>query len=169
MREDRITFALIVVLLCASNALSMTRIYKQSALTESPAVISAVAPVYPPIAATVHVSGEITVEVTLNEAGVPKLAKALNGHPLLRKSAQDAAIRWRFVASADNVKARSVRLTFIFSPVLYEAGSAALTPIFYPPYRIEVQHQEQPHIDVNVSPYQRRRNHVPYNSNQKHK
>lgn len=127
------------------------------ASTEQPIVVSAVAPVYPIAAVATSVNGSVTVEVTIDAAGKPTLAKAVEGLPLLRKASEDAAIRWRFVPNSSDVEARVVHLIFIFSFVDWDAGNATLTPVFTLPYQVEVKHQITPRIDVNVSPRKRSR------------
>ncbi len=49
-------------------------------------------PVYPPIAKVARVSGTVTVEVLVNEAGVVMSASAVEGHPLLKIAAVKAAM-----------------------------------------------------------------------------
>ncbi len=122
------------------------------AFSEQPAVVSAVAPVYPTAAFTTGVNGSVTVEVTIDAAGKVTLAKAVEGFPLLRKASEDAAIGWRFVPDSSSVNVRVARLIFVFSFVDWDTGSAALTPVFTLPYQVEVKHQITPRIDVNVSP-----------------
>jgi len=53
-------------------------------------------PEYPPLARASHVSGTVVVEVLIDETGKIVSAKALTGHPLLRKTAVDAALRAKF-------------------------------------------------------------------------
>jgi TonB family protein len=53
-------------------------------------------PIYPADARAALVSGEVVVEVTVDECGNVVMARALSGHPLLRQAAIDAAIRTRF-------------------------------------------------------------------------
>lgn len=53
--------------------------------------ISKPAPAYPPIAKTVHASGTVVVQVTVDEHGNVTDAKAISGHPLLQQAAVAAA------------------------------------------------------------------------------
>ncbi|HVG29606.1 MAG TPA: TonB family protein [Pyrinomonadaceae bacterium] len=53
-------------------------------------------PAYPPAARAALVSGEVLVEIMVDECGNVVMAKALNGHPLLRQAAIDAAMKTRF-------------------------------------------------------------------------
>lgn len=53
-------------------------------------------PVYPPIAKMARVSGTVTVQVLVNEAGVVMSASAIEGHPLLKIAAVKAAMESTF-------------------------------------------------------------------------
>lgn len=58
--------------------------------------ISKPAPPYPAIARSAHVSGAVTVQVIVDEAGKVISAKAVSGHPLLSQAATQAAYQARF-------------------------------------------------------------------------
>lgn len=53
-------------------------------------------PVYPQIARSVRAAGLVQVVVTISEEGRVIEAQAINGHPLLRQAAVDAARQWVF-------------------------------------------------------------------------
>jgi TonB family protein len=53
-------------------------------------------PDYPPIARTVHASGEVTVKVVVDEQGKVVAAQAVSGHPLLQAAAIKAAREAQF-------------------------------------------------------------------------
>lgn len=53
-------------------------------------------PSYPAAARAALVSGEVLVEIMVDECGNVVMARALNGHPLLRQAAIDAAMKTRF-------------------------------------------------------------------------
>jgi TonB family protein len=75
-------------------------------------------PIYPPIAKQINASGEVHVEVIIDEYGKVISAKAINGHPVLRSSAEEAAKKWVFKPTLlDNkaVKQPGI-LKFIFTP-----------------------------------------------------
>ena len=57
---------------------------------------SAVAPKYPAAARAVHASGPVNVQVYIDELGRVTSAKALDGHPLLRQAAENAALASKF-------------------------------------------------------------------------
>jgi TonB family protein len=76
-----------------------------------------VLPVYPQFAKQLRVSGEVKVEVTIDEGGRVIAAKAISGPNPLRPAAEDAAWKWAFKPTLLNkvpVSARGV-LTFIFT------------------------------------------------------
>jgi protein TonB len=58
--------------------------------------INRVQPAYPPIARAAHASGAVQVQVTISEDGRVIEAAVMNGHPLLRDAALQAARRWTF-------------------------------------------------------------------------
>src|SRR5262249_30560501 len=53
-------------------------------------------PDYPAIAKAAHVEGEVQVEITIGEDGGVVNARVVNGHPMLRVAALNAAKQWRF-------------------------------------------------------------------------
>ncbi len=55
-----------------------------------------VTPEYPDLAKEARVTGSVVVEVTVSEEGTVESARAVNGHPLLKDAAVDAARGWRF-------------------------------------------------------------------------
>lgn len=59
-------------------------------------VISKPVPPYPTPAKAVRAQGPVTVEILVDEQGRVVSARAMNGHPLLRLAAQQAALQARF-------------------------------------------------------------------------
>lgn len=53
-------------------------------------------PPYPAAAVAVNAQGDVTVQVTIDETGRVVSAKAINGHPLLRRDSERAAMNARF-------------------------------------------------------------------------
>ncbi|MGC2238498.1 MAG: TonB family protein [Pyrinomonadaceae bacterium] len=60
-------------------------------------------PVYPKAAKAVRASGEVKVEVEVDEKGNVTSAKSVSGHPLLRQAAEQAAKQAKFKPSAEKV------------------------------------------------------------------
>lgn len=58
--------------------------------------VSLVKPAYPAIARSVHASGQVSVQVLIDESGNVISASAVSGHPLLRSSAVSAARASKF-------------------------------------------------------------------------
>jgi TonB family protein len=75
-------------------------------------------PVYPSIAKQINASGEVQVEVMIDETGRVMTAKAVSGHPVLRSAAEDAARKWVFrptILDGKPVKQPGI-LKFVFTP-----------------------------------------------------
>lgn len=66
-------------------------------------------PQYPPIAMQAKATGSVTVNVTIDEEGNVISASAVDGHPLLRSAAVDAARRARF--SPTKLSGQPVKVT----------------------------------------------------------
>jgi TonB family protein len=117
---------------------------------EPPLVVSAVAPVYPPIARAARVTGEVFVDVEIDRDGKVTTAKAVNAHKLLEQAVVEAARRWRFVSEAKDKRERMARLTFSFVMLSEKAPISEGTSVFYPQdYKIEVRGIE--HIVITPS------------------
>ena len=58
--------------------------------------IKKVEPVYPPIARAANAQGEVRIHVTISENGKVIEAEVIEGHPLLRDAALQAARQWEF-------------------------------------------------------------------------
>lgn len=79
--------------------------------------VKRVNPTYPPVAKAAKATGIVQVQVTISEEGKVINATAINGHPLLRDAAVEAARQWEFKpteASGTPVKVQST-LTFNFT------------------------------------------------------
>ena len=80
------------------------------------AIVKAAA-VYPASAKKMQAAGSVQVQVTISEEGRVIEATTVNGHPLLRSAAVDAARKWVFKPTMLNgipVKVQST-LTFVFT------------------------------------------------------
>jgi len=58
--------------------------------------VKTIEPLYPPLAKTAGVHGQVLIEVIVDEAGTVLSANAISGHPLLRNAAETAATGWTF-------------------------------------------------------------------------
>lgn len=63
------------------------------------------APPYPPIARMAKIQGTVVVEIIVDPQGVPVSAKALEGPPQLRPTAENYAMQWRFEPAMQNGQA----------------------------------------------------------------
>lgn len=120
----------------------------QGASSEPPAVLAAVAPLYPVIAQVAKASGDVLVDVEIDKAGKVTSVHVLNAHELLRAVSDQAARRWEFAPGTASEK-RRVQLTFSFRIVSEKAAGLDRSPVFYPPYRVEVKSE---HL-VSVNSY----------------
>jgi TonB family protein len=102
---------------------------------ESPTVIKAAAPPYPPVALAARIEGKVVVEVKINAAGEVTSETAIEGHVLLRMVAEKTASRWRFVTASEGTRDRFARLIFVFRLV---STSKDEETIFSPSYQVEV-------------------------------
>lgn len=64
--------------------------------------VSLPTPAYPPIAKQLRASGEVRVQVAVDEQGNIISARAVSGHPLLRQSAETAARRSKIRSNGQN-------------------------------------------------------------------
>jgi TonB family protein len=78
------------------------------------AVKTRVVPIYPDLAKRMKVSGEVTVEATVDADGKVNAAKATAGNRLLAPAAEDAVLKWRFVPGSGTSKV-DVVLNFAIS------------------------------------------------------
>ena len=133
------------VLLISSFGLGMAMQSNDSA--DLPRVVSAVAPMYPPIALSMNAKGEVVIEVSIDAAGKVVSATVVSGNEYLREASKQAAMKWQFGTVKEGSKPRTTRLTFV-----YGRGDATqplrtqpeITTVFKPPYRVELI--SQPYI-----------------------
>ena len=118
--------------------------------TESPRVVAAVAPIYPPIAAAARAMSDVIVEVKIDPAGNVSSAEAVSGHPLLQQAAKMAANRWKFEPAAAKSASRTAKLQFVFRIADKKLPASEATPVFMPPYKVEITHNP-PVIDNSKS------------------
>ena len=104
-------------------------------------VTSTAAPVYPPIARAANVQGEVIVSVSVNPQGDVIAALALEGHVLLRKAAESAALKWKFNSLSQTSNTRVGQITFSFKFEFEEAVEVKDDIIFAPPGRLELIHK----------------------------
>lgn len=130
MKFQLMGLALLLVISACVNVSAQT--------TDGPAVVAAVAPVYPPIAAAAHAIGDVTVDVKIDASGKVISAHVFEGHSLLQAVSVGAARRWRFGPANEADTERTVRLTFTFLDTKANAPDDERTAVFLPPYKVQV-------------------------------
>jgi len=86
-------------------------------VSESDAKRSAIeksAPVYPPVARQLKVTGRVVVEAVVSESGSVDEVRPLNGNPILTKPAVDAVKKWKFKPFQADGKAVAALVTLSF-------------------------------------------------------
>jgi len=59
-------------------------------------LIKSVAPVYPQVAKTQHITGNVTIDCLIDANGNVADLKVLSGPPLLHRAATDAVKQWKY-------------------------------------------------------------------------
>jgi protein TonB len=75
---------------------------------EAASIVNKVAPEYPPIAKTAHVSGAVVLHAIIGKDGTIRELQYVSGPPLLMKSAMDAVKEWRYKPTMLNGEAVEV-------------------------------------------------------------
>ncbi|MDT7603740.1 MAG: periplasmic protein TonB [Acidobacteriota bacterium] len=136
------TLACIALLMSVGIASSSTR--RKLSQGEQVSVIKAVAPTFPPVARAAWVKGVVEVEVTIDNVGTVTSAHSTSGHRLLRAAAETATKQWMFAPATESKMARKVSLSFTFTIMPECTKYADLTPIFVPPYQVEIRVEPAP-------------------------
>lgn len=127
------------ILIVATAVLLCSVALAQKNPSDRPVVVSAVAPAYPMSIRTSGRSGDFYVDVKIDRTGKVTSADAASAPELMRNVIAEAARRWQFAPDPNGQPRRKVRLTFTFRNVPPNTSNFDSTPIFYPPYRIEVR------------------------------
>jgi TonB family protein len=84
-------------------------------------------------------SGDVFVEIQVNNGGAVVAARAVYGHPLLQSSSVDAARRWQFAPVEGVAELRTVRLRFTYQTMSKDTPYSELITTFKSPYHVEVR------------------------------
>lgn len=122
--------------------------YADPSINEQPAVIKAVAPIYPPIAAAVNAEGKVIVDVKINSGGEVTSAKGRGGLPVFKATAENAASHWRFAEDSAAIKERVAQLEFTFK-IVENARDAGVS--FTLPYQVEISNVHPEIEDINLN------------------
>jgi TonB family protein len=102
----------------------------------SPAVKLAVAPRYPTLTLAGRIYGKVTVRVTTDRAGSVKNARVVEGHPMLREAAVNAAQQWKFEEDAAEERVATLKFSFVILP---ENSKVQAQTVFLPPQGVEIR------------------------------
>ena len=103
---------------------------------EREAVRAAVAPKYPPLAVSSRISGDVTVRCVVDNTGEVGKVEALDGHPLLKIAAVEAARRWRFEKSSAGSHVALAKFEFRLLPEGVQSDSETT---FFPPNAVRLE------------------------------
>jgi TonB family protein len=135
MQRYKYFLAFFVAIICLFGCVALA----QNKTQNSPVVISAVAPIYSPSMRAINLEGDFRVDVKIDRSGKVVSSECVKGtHQLVRKVIEEASDRWQFAPDENAEKKRRVQLTFTFR-LVPKASNFDSTPIFYPPYKIEVR------------------------------
>jgi hypothetical protein len=85
----------------------------QADAPQGEAVLSKLAkPVYPPIARTAHITGDLELKIEVKEDGTVHSASVLSGPPLLRQAALDSQVHDALVRATSGCERSRVRTEF---------------------------------------------------------
>jgi len=107
-----------------------------------PELILTVAPAIPPLAVQARISSSVVIELQINSSGAVNSAQFIEGHPLLRRTALDACLQWRFSSSPATLQ--TIRVTLVYPKLSWEEP----TRVLILPYRIELQASLEPPPDT---------------------
>lgn len=102
----------------------------------SPAVKLAVAPKYPTLTLAGRICGKVTVRVTIDGAGTVRNARVVEGHPMLREAAVNAAQQWKFEEARTQERVAILKFNFVILPANSKVQAQT---VFLPPQGVEIR------------------------------
>ena len=102
----------------------------------SPAVKLAVAPKYPTLTLAGRICGQVTVRVTIDGAGTVRNARVVEGHPMLREAAVNAAQQWKFEEAPTQERVAILKFNFVILPANSKVQAQT---VFLPPQGVEIR------------------------------
>lgn len=76
---------------------------------------SAELPIYPPIARTAHITGDVLVAFDIDEEGQTTNVRVTSGPPMLGSSVTDNVKSWRFVGASAHIARKNCQTSFRYS------------------------------------------------------
>ena len=125
---------ILLVVAVASTIFTVVTTRSVLASEERVIVTKAVAPShYPPVARAARMEGKVKVDIKINTTGNVTAANGVEGHKLLQKVSEAAAVNWKFATSTKGSNERLAQLTFTF--ILGTGDRDTIS--FLPPYEVE--------------------------------
>lgn len=135
-RSITILFILATVVLCA---IAGRGFQAPARFPAQPQSVTREIPRYPPIARAACIQGAVAVLVNVDSTGKVTATDTLYGHPLLRRSAEEAASAWTFGSSKDESSVRREVLRFVFHILPFETPAKKLKPVWSGDADVEIK------------------------------
>jgi protein TonB len=74
-------------------------------------LIKSIPPIYPSLAKTQHISGNVQIDALIDASGNVAELKIMSGPPLLQRAAMDAVRQWKYKPAQLDGQATSMHLT----------------------------------------------------------
>jgi len=114
-------------------------------LPSQPQPSTTVVPMYPPFARAACIQGPVAVVVDVDSMGKVVDTDALYGHPLLWRTAEDAARDWTFDAAKEGSGLRREVLRFVFRILPFEVSEKKLKAVWSGRTEVEIRtHPSEP-------------------------
>lgn len=133
MKSSKFILGLCLIALIFCGAVSFAFLTTKAQTSDFPEVVSSVAPNIPTVAVAVRAFGKVTVDLSLDSKGKVESAKAVQGHPLLRKATEDAVLQWKFASAKETT--RTLQMVFDYSFSSYDEYAYVTVS----PYQIELK------------------------------
>jgi TonB family protein len=132
------------VALLAFSSLAVISIPAQT-ITQSndtlPRVVEHAQPIYPPLARTARIEGDVRIKITTNADSV-KDAEVESGHPLLRQAAVDNVKTWKFATHEPGIFHVTFRYKLLLDNVEVIFPESTVVHIMAPPPELFITHAD---------------------------
>ncbi|MCC6487563.1 MAG: hypothetical protein IT364_08675 [Candidatus Hydrogenedentes bacterium] len=105
----------------------------------------AIVPIYPALAVQARVSGEVVATLNIDAAGTVRSVSCTEGNRLLcRLLDRETMSGWLFSPAIGSESRRTIAVKLRFQLMPTGTRAQELTPIFFPPYEVEVRREIPP-------------------------